>query len=205
MICSFLLRHSIDLVIFCGKNLDEISKEFADVINEINEPNLPRVSLTPDRGKWSTGKMPVPVCTSGMSTPSGNQDSETQSLLQSNSSTTGTTFSGNHYIYAFNESAMKIDNSGDSIRIQAIESRSDRTLVLSPLLSQKPEILTCAKLAKGYTDSGNIKIRNDLDFSIVQKFESNPENLRSNLIPTIWDAQQRISSQKPEVVEIQLR
>ena len=205
MICSFLLRHSIDLVIFCGKNLDEISKEFADVINEINEPNLPRVSLTSDRGKWSTGKIPVPVCTSGMSTPSGNPDSETQSLLQSNSSTTGTTFSGNHYIYAFNESAMKIDNSGDSIRIQAIESRSDRTLVLSPLLSQKPEILTCAKLAKGYTDSGNIKIRNDLDFSIVQKFESNPENLRSNLIPTIWDPQQRISSQKPELVEIQLR
>ena len=188
--------------------MDEISKDFSDVINEINEPNLPRLSLTPDRGIWSTRTMSFPVFTSGLSTPSGNQDSETQSLLQSNSSTTGTPTNGNHCIVAFNESAIKLSDDGtssESISLQAIEFRSNQILKLSPHPSQKPEFLVSGKLTKGYTDSGNIKIRNDLDFSIIQKFESNPENLRSNLIPTVWDPQQRISSQKPELVEVQLR
>ena len=80
-------------------------KCFSDLISELNEPNLPRISLTPERGKWKTELIETSSnsssVTSGMTTPSGdpsqltNQNSETQSLLQSSSSSTP---SHNHHI-----------------------------------------------------------------------------------------------------------
>jgi len=61
IICSFLLRQSIDIIFFCGANLRSIYDSFTNVINELNEPNLPRVCLTPDRGTWKTSEFKI-VC-----------------------------------------------------------------------------------------------------------------------------------------------
>ena len=41
-------------MIYKGKRLSEISAKFGEMISELNEPNLPRTSLTGNRGNWTT-------------------------------------------------------------------------------------------------------------------------------------------------------
>merc|ERR1712106_80946 len=52
VVVSFLLRNSIDIMIFQAKRLGQFADKFNKMINELNEPNLPRTSLTQNRGTW---------------------------------------------------------------------------------------------------------------------------------------------------------
>lgn len=212
VICSFLLRHSIDAVFFTGRHLSDIFSSFGRLVNELNEPNLPRISLTPDRGQWTTMLLPVGVACnssnqSGATTPSTNHNSETQSLLQSASpSLLSHAPSGASVIYAFNSHSVSLETVSSDLGTVSIKPLDHtKYLILSFTNSKTADLLIGQKLTKGFSDSGAIKVKNELNFGIAQKFEPNPENLRSMLIPTAWDTHQRISPFKPEYLELQMR
>lgn len=211
IICSFLLRQSIDVIFFCGKHLGDIHVAFTAVINELNEPNLPRVSLTPDRGTWKTLLVEPTVApssnNSGVTTPSTNQNSETQSLLQSASPSLAS--HNNHLsssvISAFNSVNVNIENAdnGLSMHVQEQSNMLSQYYSIAFRPCKKPDILISPKLTKGYSDSGAVKVRTDIKFYISQKYETNPENLRSQFIPAGWETHQRITNLKPEYLEVQ--
>ena len=52
VICSYILRNSLDLVVFSGKSLRDCKDDFNEVLSELEDPNIPKIKLTSDRGKW---------------------------------------------------------------------------------------------------------------------------------------------------------
>ena len=203
IICCFILRQTIDLIFFTGHHLAEISPAFQTLINELNEPNLPRVSLTPNRGSWLT--------LVGSSTPTPNQSpgeiSESEKLIPNGISNEKTAF-----VSAYNSETISMEMAENLMKLSLLD-QSENVYTISFDKAVQPDILVTPKNprnspasnfhVKGYSDSGAVKLRSDHKFTTVQKFETNPENLRSEFIPYSWETNQRISKIKPQFLEIQ--
>ena len=59
VICSYILRNALDLVVFTGRKLEECAEDFNSVLSELEDPNIPKIKLTPERGKWRTVRLNI--------------------------------------------------------------------------------------------------------------------------------------------------
>jgi len=47
--------------VFTGEKLEECKENFIEVLSELEDPNIPKIKLTRDRGKWQI----IPLNTEG--------------------------------------------------------------------------------------------------------------------------------------------
>lgn len=205
VICSYILRNSLDLVVFSGKSLHECKDDFNEILSELEDPNIPKIKLTSDRGKWKV----VPLYSKGLFFPIyrcykdrflGKGD--TASLIALNL-----------------EKIILSEESEEVLRIQlSTFFTHQHELTLSHSTSSSPSLLisknhispTTSKSGQtAYSDTGVIKISSSLLSSKFSpngpKYESNLENLKSSYIPASPSSPVgRITTLKPEYLELNL-
>jgi len=216
VIASFLLRHSIDIMVFQGKRLAEFPEKFNQMISELNEPNLPRTSLTPNRGNWTTRLIRIASRQSSHPTPptspteSIGKAAETKPLL----SGSGTQVVSDSTSFIIASNLEQIEFITDEIysdllhfklchpsdeKMTSVENKSISLGFSSRVI---PDILISPNLNQSYTTDGLIKTK--LEIKSTKKFDTNLEALRNDLIPREWGTNNRVSCIKPEYAEISI-
>jgi len=185
VICSYILRNTIDLIVFTGEQLEECKESFSEVLSELEDPNIPKIKLTRDRGKWKT----VPLKLEG----------------ENNNSTIS--------FVAFNCEKIELLEERSSVLRLKLSSffSNQQVLTLSHSTSFSPSLLVSKSHVSpsSYSDTGAIKLSSILLSSKISpngpKYESNLENLKSSYIPTSPGSPVgRITSLKPEYLELNL-
>lgn len=183
MICSYILRNTLDLIVFTGEKLEECKENFIEVLSELEDPNIPKIKLTRDRGKWQI----IPLNTEG--------DGSTISLIALNS-----------------EKVKLMEDKSAVLRLKLSSFFSNQQiLTLSHSTSFSPSLLVSKNhfSPSSYSDTGAIKLSSILLSSKISpngpKYESNLENLKSSYIPNSPSSPVgRITSLKPEYLELNL-
>ncbi|CBY21050.1 unnamed protein product [Oikopleura dioica] len=183
VICSYILRNTLDLIVFTGEKLEECKENFIEVLSELEDPNIPKIKLTRDRGKWQI----IPLNTEG--------DSSTISLIALNS-----------------EKVKLMEDKNAVLRLKLSSFFSNQQiLTLSHSTSFSPSLLVSKNhfSPSSYSDTGAIKLSSILLSSKISpngpKYESNLENLKSSYIPNSPSSPVgRITSLKPEYLELNL-
>jgi len=214
VIASFLLRHSIDIMVFQGKRLAEFPEKFNQMISELNEPNLPRTSLTQNRGKWTTRLIRIASRQSSHPTPptsptESSQTGETKPLLSAGTQVVSDSTS---FIIASNlESIAFITDEiySDLLHFRLCQfddkmtsNNLEKSISLGFSSRVIPDILISPNLNQSYTTDGLIKTK--LEIKSTKKFDTNLEALRNDLIPREWGTNNRVSCIKPEYAEISI-
>ena len=83
--------------------MDQFADKFDKMINELNEPNLPRTSLTQNRGQWSTKLVTIAKKIKTM-----NSDDESKPLI--NGTTTLKADDSLSYIIAINNDVVQLSD-----------------------------------------------------------------------------------------------
>jgi len=185
VICSYILRNTLDLIVFTGEKLKACKEGFKnEVISELEDPNIPKIKLTRDRGKWKVILLNVEV------------DSPTISLVAFNS-----------------EKVDLLEEKNAVLRLKLSSFFSNQQIfTLSHSTSFSPSLLVSKNPISpynSYSDTGMIKLSSILLSSAISpngpKYESNLENLKSSYIPTSPSSPVgRITSLKPEYLELNL-
>jgi len=183
IICSYILRNSLDLVVFTGRKLEKCKENFSEVLSELEDPNIPKIKLTRDRGNWKI----IPLKNEGDNFPI--------SLVALNS-----------------EKVELLEEKGAVVRLKLSSFFSSQQIfTLSHSTSFSPSLLFSKNHVSpsSYSDTGAIKLSSILLSSKISpngpKYESNLENLKSSYIPTSPSSPVgRITSLKPEYLELNL-
>ena len=135
--------------------MDEFADKFDKMINELNEPNLPRTSLTVDRGKWTTKLVTIAKRADTSGRTSGLRTDEFEPLLNNRSSTvTLTTDDSVSYIIASNQETVEFEtpegvNGSINLKVNMADE-GKRQLTLGFTQKAKPDILITQNPANGY-------------------------------------------------------
>jgi len=190
------------------------------MISELNEPNLPRTSLTPNRGKWTTRLIRIASRQSSHPTPptspteSIGKAAETKPLLSGGgtqvvSDSTSFIIASNLESIEFITDEIYSDLLHFKLCHQSDEKMTSETLEkktepISLGFSSRviPDILISPNLNQSYTTDGLIKTK--VEIKSTKKFDTNLEALRNDLIPREWGTNNRVSCIKPEYAEISI-
>lgn len=187
------------------------------MISELNEPNLPRTSLTPNRGKWTTRLIRIASRQSSHPTPptsptesNNSKAAETKPLLSGG----GTQVVSDSTSFIIASNLEQIEFITDEIysdllhfklchpsdeKMTSVENKSISLGFSSRVI---PDILISPNLNQSYTTDGLIKTK--LEIKSTKKFDTNLEALRNDLIPREWGTNNRVSCIKPEYAEISI-
>jgi len=200
VVASFLLRNSIDIMIFQAKRLDQFADKFDKMINELNEPNLPRTSLTQNRGKWSTK-----LVTIAKKLKSVQSDDESKPLL--NGTVTLRADDSLSYIIAINNEVVQLSDSNDmvnsSINLSVlITDEKKKSLTLGFSSKSNPDILVNGSPSTDDYGPAEASVKSISTIRSTLRYDQHVELLRNDLIPKEWNTTNRVSCSKPELTEV---
>ena len=198
-----------------GKRLAEFPEKFHQMISELNEPNLPRTSLTPNRGKWTTRLIRIASRQSNQPTPPTSPTSESGNAAETKPLLSGGTqvvSDSTSFIIASNLDSIEFITDeiySDLLHFKLCQSDEkmtsdnlEKSISLGFSSRVIPDILISPNLNQSYTTDGLIKTK--LEIKSTKKFDTNLEALRNDLIPREWGTNNRVSCIKPEYAEISI-